>query len=92
MDVGGEFMQTIINMKDVTLFAPSNDAWNDPNLQNIIRLVLKMLIGFQEFIFLILRKFRNKEKMREILNLHVVRDRLNTERIRQSNANSGVSI
>lgn len=30
--------------------------------------------------------------MREILNLHIVRDRLNTERIRQSNANSVVRI
>lgn len=26
--------------------------------------------------------------MKEILNLHIVRDRLNTERIRQSNAHS----
>lgn len=35
MDYGGEFMETINNMKDVTLFAPSNEAWNDPNLENI---------------------------------------------------------
>ncbi|XP_037026779.1 fasciclin-1 isoform X3 [Bradysia coprophila] len=66
MDFGGEFMQKVNGMKDVTLFAPSNEAWNDPNLKNIIR---------------------NKEKMKEILNLHIVRDRLNTERMRQTNPN-----
>lgn len=37
MDYGGEFMQTVNSMKDITLFAPSNDAWNDPMVQNIIR-------------------------------------------------------
>lgn len=37
MDVGGEFMQTVNSMKDITLFAPSNEAWNDPTVQNIIR-------------------------------------------------------
>lgn len=30
---------------------------------------------------------RNKEKMKEILNLHIVRDRLNTERMRQATPN-----
>lgn len=37
MDVGGEFMQTVNTLKDLTLFAPSNEAWNDPVVQNIIR-------------------------------------------------------
>lgn len=37
MDYGGEFMQTVNSMKDITLFAPSNEAWNDPMVQNIIR-------------------------------------------------------
>lgn len=36
MDVGGEFMQTINSMRDVTLFAPSNEAWNRPEVRNII--------------------------------------------------------
>lgn len=36
MDVGGEFMQTINSMHDVTLFAPSNEAWNRPEVRNII--------------------------------------------------------
>lgn len=37
MDVGGEFMETVNTMKDITLFAPSNEAWKDPMVQNIIR-------------------------------------------------------
>jgi hypothetical protein len=38
MDYGGEFMQTINNLKGpVTLFAPSNEAWSHPTLNNIIR-------------------------------------------------------
>lgn len=37
MDYGGEFMQTVNSMKDITLFAPSNEAWNDPMVQNILR-------------------------------------------------------
>uniref|UniRef100_A0A1B0EZU3 FAS1 domain-containing protein n=1 Tax=Lutzomyia longipalpis TaxID=7200 RepID=A0A1B0EZU3_LUTLO len=53
-------------MKDVTLFAPSNEAWSDSNLNNIIR---------------------NRERMREILNLHIVRDRLNTDKIKTNNLN-----
>lgn len=67
MDSGDVFMNTINNLKDVTLFAPSNKAWMDANLANVIR---------------------DKERMSEILNLHIVRDRLTTDRIRQSNANS----
>lgn len=37
MDSGDVFMNTINNLKDVTLFAPSNQAWMDANLQNVIR-------------------------------------------------------
>lgn len=36
MDVGGEFMQTINSMRDVTLFAPSNEAWNRKEVRDII--------------------------------------------------------
>jgi hypothetical protein len=36
MDVGGEFMQAINSMRDVTLFAPSNEAWNRPEVRNIL--------------------------------------------------------
>lgn len=65
-DFGQDFVVHMRNMKDLTVFAPSNEAWNDPNLQNIIR---------------------NKHRMSEILNLHLVRDRLNTEKIKNNNAN-----
>ncbi|KAG5673151.1 hypothetical protein PVAND_003219 [Polypedilum vanderplanki] len=64
MDVGGEFMQAINNMKEVTLFAPSNEAWNRPEVRNILA---------------------NKQKMREILNLHLVSDRYSAEKIRSNN-------
>lgn len=33
-------------------------------------------------------KHSDRSRMRDILNLHLVRDRLNTERIRQGNMNS----
>ncbi|CRK94485.1 CLUMA_CG007991, isoform A, partial [Clunio marinus] len=66
MDVGGEFMTTINSMRDVTLFAPSNEAWNRPEVRNIIG---------------------NKQKMREILNLHLVNERLNSDKIRANNNN-----
>jgi hypothetical protein len=36
MDVGGEFMKTINQMRDVTLFAPNNDAWNQPGVRNVL--------------------------------------------------------
>uniref|UniRef100_U5EXZ7 Putative fasciclin 1 n=1 Tax=Corethrella appendiculata TaxID=1370023 RepID=U5EXZ7_9DIPT len=64
VDYGGEFMQTINTLRDVTIFAPSNEAWNNPTLANIIR---------------------NREKIREILNLHIVRERISTEKIKQNN-------
>lgn len=65
-DFDPEFVNRMRNMKDLTVFAPSNDAWNDPNLQNIIR---------------------NRHRMAEILSLHLVRDRLNTEKIKNNNVN-----
>ncbi|XP_077294817.1 fasciclin 1 Fas1 domain-containing isoform X2 [Arctopsyche grandis] len=64
MDLGGDFMQTMTRMRDLTLFAPSNEAWKDPTLNNIIR---------------------NKEKLQEILNLHVVRERLPLNKIIENN-------
>lgn len=66
-EVGRQFMESIRKMRDVTLFAPSNAAWQDDNLKNVIR---------------------NEDKMREILNLHLVRDsRLSVEKIKQNNIN-----
>jgi len=64
-DEGGDFMQVINGMKDLTLFAPSNQAWSSANIDNLY----------------------NREKLREILNLHLVRERLTVERIRDENMN-----
>jgi uncharacterized surface protein with fasciclin (FAS1) repeats len=64
-DEGGDFMNVITRMRDVTLFAPSNQAWSAANIDNLY----------------------NREKIREILNLHLVRDRLTVEKIRDENIN-----
>lgn len=31
--------------------------------------------------------YRDRNKMRQILNMHIIKDRLNVEKIRQKNAN-----
>nr|CAD7574498.1 unnamed protein product [Timema californicum] len=59
-------MNKITNMRDLTLFAPSNEAWADSNLNNLIR---------------------NREKLREILNLHLVQERLPIDKIKENNMN-----
>ncbi|XP_069675634.1 fasciclin-1 isoform X4 [Periplaneta americana] len=64
-DEGGDFMQEITKMKDVTLFAPSNMAWAAANID----------------------KLYNREKLRDILNLHLVRERLSIETIVEQNMN-----
>lgn len=64
-DEGGDFMQEITRMRDLTLFAPSNLAWSAANIDNLY----------------------NREKLREILNLHLVHERLTIERIRDENIN-----
>lgn len=35
--VGETFLRYLANSKDLTLFAPSNSAWDDDNLKNIVR-------------------------------------------------------
>lgn len=64
-DEGGDFMQEITRMRDLTLFAPSNLAWSAANIDNLY----------------------NREKLREILNLHLVHERLTVEKIRDENIN-----
>lgn len=39
MDVGNDFLRNVNSLKDVTIFAPSNEAWNSLIVQNIIRFV-----------------------------------------------------
>ncbi|XP_055716286.1 fasciclin-1-like isoform X2 [Phlebotomus papatasi] len=67
MKVGSDFMQSINGMKNVTLFAPSNEAWATSNLDNLIK---------------------DTEKMRDILNLHIVKDRLTIDKIKKNNVNA----
>lgn len=66
MDNGGEVLTDISNLGEITILAPSNDAWEAKDVQNIIR---------------------NREKLRDILNMHIIKDKLNVERIRQKNKN-----
>lgn len=64
-ELGKEFLKTIERARDVTLFAPSNAAWSDGNLKNVIG---------------------NKERMREILFMHLVVDaRLTKDQIIKNN-------
>jgi len=64
-DEGGDFMQLITRMRNLTLFAPSNEAWSTANVDN----------------------FYNHGKLRDLLNLHLVNERLPVERIRDENMN-----
>jgi len=64
-DEGGDFMHIITKKKDLTLFAPSNQAWSTANIDNLY----------------------NREKLREILNLHLVYERLTLEKIQEENMN-----
>ncbi|KAH8306310.1 hypothetical protein KR018_007383 [Drosophila ironensis] len=66
MDNGGAVLDDINNLSEVTILAPSNDAWNSSKINNILR---------------------DRNKLRQILNMHIIKDRLNVEKIRQKNAN-----
>ncbi|XP_053603497.1 fasciclin-1 isoform X2 [Plodia interpunctella] len=68
MDLGANnpFLQELTMAKDITLFAPSNEAWKELSVQNIIR---------------------NHQKLRDILNLHLVRERLPMDAIIHNNMN-----
>ncbi|KRF83535.1 fasciclin-1 isoform X2 [Drosophila virilis] len=66
MDAGGAVLEGINNLSEVTILAPSNEAWNISSIDNIIR---------------------DRKKMTDILNMHIIKDRLNVEKIRQKNAN-----
>ncbi|XP_047022564.1 fasciclin-1 isoform X1 [Helicoverpa zea] len=68
MDLGAnnQFFNELTLAKDITLFAPSNEAWADFSVENIIR---------------------NHQKLRDILNLHLVRERLPLDAIIHNNMN-----
>ncbi|XP_017847725.1 fasciclin-1 isoform X4 [Drosophila busckii] len=66
MDAGGAVLEGINNLSEVTILAPSNEAWNVSSIDNIIR---------------------DRKRMTDILNMHIIKDRLNVDKIRQKNAN-----
>ncbi|XP_076287774.1 fasciclin 1 Fas1 domain-containing isoform X3 [Lasioglossum baleicum] len=71
-DFGDEIMSTISQLRDVTLFAPSNAALEEPGVQRILQ---------------------DKERVKEILNLHCVKERLPLDKIKNksvSQSNTGV--
>ena len=59
-------MDRLTKMRELTLFAPSNAAWKDPNLNNFIR---------------------DRKVMSEILNMHLVEEKLTLEKIIYHNKN-----
>lgn len=65
-DVEGDFMDRLTKMKELTLFAPSNAAWKDTNLNNFIR---------------------DRKRMSELLNMHLVAEKLTLEKIVYNNQN-----
>ncbi|XP_046835790.1 fasciclin-1 isoform X2 [Vespa crabro] len=71
-DFGDDIMTTISRLHDVTLFAPSNAALEEPGVQHILQ---------------------DKRRVKEILNLHYVKQRLPLEKIQNksiSQAQAGI--
>nr|XP_050866123.1 fasciclin-1 isoform X4 [Vespula vulgaris] len=71
-DFGEDIMTTINRLHDVTLFAPSNAAFEEPGVQHILQ---------------------DKRRVKEILNLHYVKQRLPLEKIQNksiSQAQAGI--
>lgn len=60
-DFGDEIMASISHLNDVTLFAPSNDALDEPGVKQMLQ---------------------DKNRMKEILKLHYVKERLTLEKIK----------
>ncbi|XP_070512784.1 fasciclin-1 isoform X2 [Cardiocondyla obscurior] len=60
-DFGDEIMASINHLTDVTLFAPSNEALNEPGVKQMLQ---------------------DKNRMKEILKLHYVKERLTLEKIK----------
>lgn len=57
-------MNRINNMKELTLFAPSNAAWTETKINHLVA---------------------DKQKFREILNLHLLDKKLSIENIIENN-------
>ncbi|XP_058444738.1 fasciclin-1 isoform X2 [Malaya genurostris] len=83
-DYAPDFFKTMANLQQMTLFAPSNDALSHPIVHNFIRnLTQNITRGFDGNE----HSLGNRDKLREILNLHLVRDSITTDKIRKNNQN-----
>lgn len=60
-DFGDDIMNSINHLRDVTLFAPSNAALEEPGVKQILQ---------------------DKKRVKEILNLHYVKERLTLDNIK----------
>ncbi|XP_071646329.1 fasciclin-1 isoform X3 [Temnothorax longispinosus] len=60
-DFGDDIMSSINHLTDVTLFAPSNDALDEPGVKQMLQ---------------------DKKRIKEILKLHYVKERLTLEKIK----------
>ncbi|XP_055381889.1 fasciclin-1-like [Condylostylus longicornis] len=65
METGGDILDDITKSGEVTILAPSNEAWTRSNLTDFSK---------------------NKEKIRDLLKLHVMKGRIDVEQIRNKNA------
>ncbi|XP_065087061.1 fasciclin-1 isoform X2 [Ochlerotatus camptorhynchus] len=83
-DFAPDFFKTMSNLQQMTLFAPSNEALSHPIVHNFIsNLTSNITRGLDGND----HSTGNREKLREILNLHLVRDSITTDKIRKNNQN-----
>ncbi|XP_058816979.1 fasciclin-1 isoform X2 [Topomyia yanbarensis] len=83
-DFAPDFFKTMASLQQMTLFAPSNDALSHPIVHNFIsNLTQNITRGFDGNE----HSAGNRDKLREILNLHLVRDSITTDKIRKNNQN-----
>ncbi|XP_055525593.1 fasciclin-1 isoform X2 [Wyeomyia smithii] len=83
-DYAPDYFKTMANLQQMTLFAPSNDALSHPIVHNFIsNLIQNITKGYDGND----HSAGNRDKLREILNLHLVRDSITTDKIRKNNQN-----
>ncbi|XP_021703225.1 fasciclin-1 isoform X2 [Aedes aegypti] len=82
-DYAPDFFKTMSNLQQMTLFAPSNEALSHPIVNNFIRNCTNFTKGLDGND----HPCGSREKLREILNLHLVRDSITTDKIRKNNQN-----
>ncbi|XP_052562221.1 fasciclin-1 isoform X2 [Culex pipiens pallens] len=88
-DYAPDFFKTMANLQQMTLFAPSNEALSHPIVGNFIsnltQNITRDVDGNVDHSSP--SSAWNRDKLREILNLHLVRDSVTTDKIRKNNQN-----